>query len=140
MSHNAQAIVVSCIDFRFRKALQKFFEEQLNIYSVDHKADAGGAKMIVEEGPVRDWILKNIEISVELHHVNQIILINHEDCGAYGGSAKFASHDEEIKFQELQLRHAVSVVRAKYPSKQVEAYLAVFDKNHEQNIVFKKIA
>jgi hypothetical protein len=124
MSHSAQAVALTCIDFRFRKAFQEFFEEQLNLYSIDHKADAGGVKMIVEEGPVRDWILKNFETAVKLHNVNRIILINHQDCGAYGGKEAFASTEEEIKFHEIQLRHAVSVVRSKFPDKQIEAYFA----------------
>ncbi len=137
MSNQAQAIALTCIDFRFRKALQEFFENELNLYAVDHKADGGGVKMLLNEGPVRDWIFANFEIAFNKHNVNRIILINHQDCGAYGGSEAFEGLEDEMNKQEIQLRHGVSVVQSKYPDKQVEAYLALFDINGK--VTFKKV-
>ena len=137
MSHQAQAIAVTCIDFRFRKALQDFFENELNLYAVDHMAQGGGAKKIVEEGPVREWTFENFDIAFGKHAVNRVILINHQDCGAYGGSSAFNGLEDEIAKQEIQLRHAVSVVQSKYPDKQVEAYLALLDDNDK--VSFKKV-
>jgi hypothetical protein len=137
MSHTAQAVALTCIDFRFRKALHDFFENELNLYAVDHKANGGGVKMIVEEGPVREWIFKNFEIAFNLHKVDRVILINHQDCGAYGGKEAFASEEEEIRHHEVQLRHAVSAIHAKFPDKQVEAYLAMIDA--DSRVSFKKV-
>ena len=137
MSHTAQAIALTCIDFRFRKALHDFFENELNIYAVDHKADGGGCKMIVEEGPVREWIFKNFDIAFDKHGVNRVILVNHQDCGAYGGSEAFNGLEDEIAKQEIQLRHGVSVVQSRYPDKQVEAYLALL--GDENKVTFKKV-
>ncbi|MBI4363564.1 MAG: hypothetical protein HY545_01825 [Candidatus Doudnabacteria bacterium] len=123
MSHKAQAIVLSCIDFRFRNAVNQFVE-QLGISDFDLKSDAGGVKQIVEKTSAGDWILKNFEIAFDLHDVERVILINHEDCGAYGGSKKFANSKEEINFQNQQLKLAVDILKQKYPDKQIEAYLA----------------
>ncbi|MBI3952847.1 MAG: hypothetical protein HY336_02735 [Candidatus Doudnabacteria bacterium] len=124
MSHKAQAIVLACIDFRFRKGLQNFLESELGLHDFDLKSDAGGVKQIVEGTPAGEWIAKNFEIAFDLHAVDRVILINHEDCGAYGGSKKFVSSQEEITFQNEQLKSAVSKLKDKYPSKQIEAYLA----------------
>jgi hypothetical protein len=137
MSNQAQAIALTCIDFRFRRALQEFFENELNLYAVDHKADDGGVKMLLNEGPVRDWIFANFEIAFNKHNINRVILVNHQDCEAYGGSESFDGTDDEINKQEVQLRHGVSVVQSKYPDKQVEAYLALFD--DKGKVSFKKI-
>ncbi len=138
MSHTAQAVALTCIDFRFRKALHDFFENELNLYAVDHMAIGGGVKQLIEnEGELRDFIYKNFDIAVNLHKVNKVILINHQDCGAYGGTAAFQSPEVEITEQEVYLRHAVSAVHAKYPDKQVEAYLALIDSDN--NITFKKV-
>lgn len=137
MSHQAQAIALTCIDFRFRKALQEFFENELNLYAVDHLAQGGGVKMLVEEGPIRQWIFDNFDIAFDKHSVERVILINHQDCGAYGGSTNFENLDKELEAQEIQLRHGVSVTRSKYPDKQIEAYLALLG---EGNVVsFKKV-
>lgn len=137
MSHPAQAIALTCIDFRFRKALHEFFENELSIYDIDHKADGGGVKMLNQEGPVRDWIFQNFDIAFNLHGVNRVILVNHQDCGAYGGSKAFTSPEDEISQQELQLRQASSIINAKYPDKQVEAYLALIDS--DSKVSFKKV-
>ena len=138
MSHKkAQAIIQTCIDFRFRKALNDFIENELNLYDVDLKTDGGGVKKIVEEGPIRDWIFANYQIAFDLHGVERVILINHQDCGAYGGSQAFQGEEDEIAKHEIQLRHATSVIRAKFPTKQIEAYLALI--NSDGEVSFKKV-
>lgn len=137
MSHKAQAIIQTCIDFRFRKALNDFIENELNLHSVDIKTDGGGTKMILEEGPIREWIFTNFEIAFKLHGVERVILMNHQDCGAYGGSSAFGSLEEELLNHETLLRHAVSVVRAKFPDKQVDAYLALI--SPEEVVTFKQV-
>lgn len=137
MSHKAQALVQTCIDFRFRKALNDFIENDLNLHSVDIKTDGGGIKKIVEEGPIREWLFANYQIAFDLHGVERVILINHQDCGAYGGSKAFKGLDDEMSSQETQLRHGVSVIRAKFPDKQIEAYLALLSPENE--VSFKKV-
>jgi len=125
MSHNAQAIALSCIDFRFRKAVQDFLNNELGLPDVDFKGDAGAVQQIVEKTPAGDWICKNFEIAFSLHGVNKIILINHQDCGAYGGSKKFTDEKQEIEFHTEQLKKAVEILKEKYPDKTVEAYFAL---------------
>jgi hypothetical protein len=137
MSNQAQAIALTCIDFRFRKALQDFFENELNLYAIDHMAHGGGVKTLIPEGPIRDWVFENFDIAFNKHAVNRVILINHQDCGAYGGSDAFNDLEDEIAKQEIQLRHGVSVVQSKYPDKQVEAYLALIDDGNQ--VTFKKV-
>ena len=127
MAHKAQAIILTCIDFRFRHPVQELIEKELNLTDFDLKGDAGGAKQLLGDSPVKDWILKNFQVAFDLHDVNRVILINHTDCGAYGGSKLHGSVEEEIKFHDDQLKQAVAVVRTRYPDKQVEAYLAVLD-------------
>ncbi|MGE5392532.1 MAG: carbonic anhydrase [Candidatus Saccharibacteria bacterium] len=135
MSHKADAVALSCMDFRFREAVQNFIQNELNIHAFDLKTDGGGVKKLVEEGPVRDWILSNFEIAFSLHGVDKVILINHQDCGAYGGSKAFGQSEEEFRFHEEQLKQASSLVSARYPDKKVEAYLALLT----EPITFKKI-
>ncbi len=136
MSHKADAVALTCIDFRFRKAIHEFFDKELGLMNVDHKADGGGVKKIVEGGPIKDWIFENFDIAFNLHGVNKVILINHQDCGAYGSSKAFGSHKEEIEFQESQLKKATEIVQSKYPDKIIEAYIALLDGDQ---VSFKKV-
>jgi carbonic anhydrase len=136
MSHNAQAIVIGCMDFRFRKTIQSFVENDLKINDFDLKTDGGAVMQLNNDSPVRDWILKNIEIAFNLHAVNKVILINHTDCGAYGGSQKFNhDHKAEFDFHVSELNKAKNFLMTKYPEKEIEAYLMIYG----ETIKFEKI-
>ena len=137
MSHKADAIALTCIDYRFRKQLHKFFEHELGIHAVDHMAMGGGVKKIVEDGPIRQWVFDNFDIAFTKHAVNRVILVNHQDCGAYGGSKTLGELPDELAFQADQLTKAEEIIRAKYPDKQVDGYLALLGVNNE--VSFKKI-
>ena len=136
MPHSAQAIVLSCIDFRFRQPLAEFLAKELNLFEFDHKTDGGGVKQLLAEGPVKDWILANLEIAFNLHDVSRIILVNHQDCGAYGGSSNFNSVEKELAFHRNQLTQAALLLKEKYPNMQVQAYLGLLG----NSIKFEEVA
>ena len=74
--HITDAIVVHCIDFRFQKYLDPWLHKHLGHDNYDRVSLAGA---------VFDFysVLKQVEISDSLHKIKKVILINHEDCGAY---------------------------------------------------------
>ncbi|OGF99406.1 hypothetical protein A2Y99_04470 [Candidatus Gottesmanbacteria bacterium RBG_13_37_7] len=86
--HSCQAIVVTCIDFRFQDRIQKWIKNHIK-NGFDRVAVAGGVK-----NP--DFVLSQIEISVRLHHTKEVYLINHEDCGAYGKEGNFEKHKQDL--------------------------------------------
>ena len=47
-----------------------------------------------------------IKLSHDLHGISRVILMNHLDCGAYGGRAAFASDEEEYSRHAEDLRSA----------------------------------
>ncbi|MBX4191847.1 MAG: hypothetical protein KW804_03545 [Candidatus Doudnabacteria bacterium] len=124
----AQAFVQACDDFEIQKALQAFFENTLSLYAVDLKTDLGGIKEIFEGTEKREWIFDNLKSSIEKHEVGKVILINHTGCTAY---PEFPSLEEEIHTHEIQLRHAVSDVKARFPQLEVSAYLMIVGKLDE---------
>ena len=65
-----------------------------------------------------------IDISVNLHKIQEVILCNHTDCGAYGGSQAFGSSEEEYKFHVEELKKAKEMILAKYPSLKIKMLLA----------------
>ncbi len=117
--HSCEAVVLSCIDFRFWKETMEFVENELNIKSFDFPSLPGAAKMINEsvDGDAADQC---IDVPVRLHHVQKIIIVNHEDCGAYGGSAKFGKdREEEQEFHTRELNKAKKKLSLKYPDKEI---------------------
>lgn len=110
--HICQSIVVSCIDFRLRKYLRRWTSNNLQ-GGFDRVAVAGGVKNL-------PFILDQISISVKLHHIKDVYLINHEDCGAYGEIGTFEKHTEE-------LRNAKKIISEKFPNLKIYSYILHLD-------------
>lgn len=98
--HTCKAVVVHCMDFRFQKALHRFFEEQYS-EGYDNIIAAGGVKDMLDNKE-NSFVLGQIRLSLQLHEPREIVLVQHEDCGAYGGSA--ALGEQEMEFQKNQLK------------------------------------
>lgn len=127
MFHTCDALVLACIDFRFHQLLSEPLKS-LGITSYDLKCDAGGVKYLIsqDKAAVRDWILENMAISKRLHGIKQVVLINHYDCGAYGGNAAWGSDAEQSSFQAEQLRKAKNLVAGKFPDLKIITLFALF--------------
>ncbi|MDO8529337.1 MAG: hypothetical protein Q7S18_01580 [bacterium] len=118
--HHCEAVVLTCIDFRFWRETLKFVEEELKIKDFDFPSLPGSAKAINECASAVDLAMNCIGVPVNFHHAEKIVIVNHQDCGAYGGSAKFGGDGEaEQKFHEGELQKAKEKVLSVYPDKEV---------------------
>jgi len=114
----ADAIVVHCIDFRFQKYLDDWLAERFGHKTYDRVSLAGS---------VFDFysVLKQVEISDRLHDINKVILINHEDCGAYGAEGNYARHKADLEEAERKLE-------ALFPHLDVDIYYLHLDGEFEK--------
>jgi len=137
--HSCEAVILTCIDFRFWRETLEFAEKELKLGSFDFPSLPGSAKTINESESDETVPMKCIGVPCDLHHANKIVIVNHEDCGAYGGSSKFEGDLEaEQRFHEEELRKAKTKILEKYPDKEVilvYAKLADEKKNIEFIIV-----
>ena len=117
MLHTCQAAIVHCLDFRLQKSIKKYLENDGLIGNCDIISIAGGVKNL-------NFLLEQVQISKRLHSIKQVILINHTDCGAYGGKAAFASSAEQRTRQEIDLRKAQQMIEESIPGLEVEMGLA----------------
>lgn len=90
MSHTCDAIIVSCIDFRFQKYIRSWLDTNFKDKAFDYVGFAGATKDL-------STILKQIEISVKLHNIKEVVLIHHEQCGAYGNESTPEKHAFDLK-------------------------------------------
>lgn len=119
--HDCEAVVLGCIDFRFWEAMISFAKNELEIKSFDLATVAGGAKEIVEHNELIDGL--EINIPVSLHHVGKVVVVNHSDCGAYGGLKRFSGDREaEFIFHKSELLKAKDYILKKHSS--IEVILA----------------
>ncbi|MDD5625940.1 MAG: hypothetical protein PHG83_02125 [Patescibacteria group bacterium] len=109
------SIVVSCIDYRFWPQALPLLKEKYGYF--DLITIAGAIKNLTSPAKKesKKTLLENIGISIKLHHPHSIILVNHIDCGAYGGSKNFKSEKEEIEFHKKELEKAEKIIQKKFP-------------------------
>lgn len=129
MSHRCKTLIIHCIDFRLGKAIKNYLEEQNLLGDCDVVSVAGAAKNLAspENGFEREFLMKQIDISKKLHHIAEVILMNHSDCGAYGGSSEFGSKEEEKKKHFEDMERVAEMIRKKYPDVNVKKIFADID-------------
>lgn len=134
--HSCEAVVLTCVDFRFWKETLEFIDKEAGIKCFDFPSLPGSAKAINDCLDDDETSMKCITVPCDLHHVKKIIIVNHADCGAYGGSAKFNGDIEaEQEFHEQELRKAREKLQAKYPDREIILFYAKLDAE-QKNIEF----
>src|SRR3990172_1100793 len=113
-NHICPAFAIHCIDFRLQKPIHEFLAREFP-EGFDRIVVAGGIKDLSEEGAKRDYILSQIAISLKLHQPTVLVLLQHEDCGAYGGSANFVSAEKEKEFHSAELSMVAQLLMALCP-------------------------
>lgn len=111
--HKAQALVVTCIDFRFQGPIN----EDLVRRGIDKKSDRiswpGASKDI-------DTLIPAAELSLKRHQPDEVIIIEHVDCAAYGKDNSLGAHRENAE----KLAQALRKIK---PGLKVETLIATFD-------------
>ena len=131
MKHDCKTLIIHCIDFRFGEAIKNYLKENQMLGDCDIVSVAGAAKNIADPKLESDkeFILRQIDISESLHHIKELILMNHEDCGGYGGRKAFASYDEEKARLTDDMKKAAEIIKEKYQDIRVRTVLAKIDED-----------
>jgi hypothetical protein len=119
--HSCKALAVHCIDFRIQKFVNEYLDERFP-KGYDRVAAPGGVRYIAQGGEEGKFELEECAVSYTLHHPKVFVLIQHEDCGAYGGSKAFGSEEEERHFQKAELEKAAAVLQEAFPGRSIETY------------------
>lgn len=140
MTHNCKTLIINCMDFRLGKPMREYLEQNNLLGDCDIVSIAGGVKNLLtpKNSPDKDFILGQIEISVNLHKIQEIIISNHTDCGAYGGSSQFSSFEEECKFHVREMKKAKKLISDKYPGVSINMLLAKINTS-SQGVKFEKV-
>lgn len=117
-THTCDAFVVACIDFRFQKFIKKWLEENFQDKTYDYVGFAGSTKNL-------DIIMNQLDISVRLHQIKEVVLIHHEDCGAYGAEGTEERHAADLK-------KAKQAINALYPNLIVNLFYLHLDGMFEE--------
>jgi hypothetical protein len=106
------ALIIHCIDYRFVSGERRFAKENSLKDSYDLIAYPGASKDI-------EKLTDAVGVSVRLHSPKKIMIVDHEDCGAFGS-------DNSLETHKTSLEKAKTLLQEKFPNLPVETYIAKF--------------
>jgi len=118
MSLHCETLVVHCIDYRLQGFLNKWLESNLPAQSYDRVAIAGGVNDVF-------YVIRQVDVAVRLHSIRKVLLINHEDCGAYGAEGNYGRHKSDLQEAERK-------IKALFPDLDVETFYLHLDGAFEE--------
>ncbi|MBC7820487.1 MAG: hypothetical protein IAG10_26685 [Planctomycetaceae bacterium] len=131
-SHDAEVLLLTCIDFRFFHKVAEHIEAAGLSGKFDHVILAGaelGAVVDFPPEPKLHWqqfFLEHLDLSKALHNIKKVLVLGHRDCGAY---RKFKvlpnnpSPDEERAAHKHHADRLEALVKRFHPKLEVEKYL-----------------
>ena len=122
--HKAKACIIKCIDFRFNKEINAYLAENGYMGHSDIISIAGGSrdfiKPVHEDDGVYAW--KQLGLSIKLHEPDEILIIDHEECGGYAQDGTIPvdmSSEDDKACHEVFLNQLTEKILQKYPNKKV---------------------
>jgi carbonic anhydrase len=118
----ADACVITCFDARFDLAIRKFLKRR-GIVLFDHVKIAGSAKPLADSQASGEagcgCIVNAVRTSIRLHRTSRVLIMSHNDCGAYPGVPP--------EVVAADAARASVFLREMEPSLEVESYFVDFD-------------
>ena len=119
MSKKFEAMVLSCMDPRFQKPVHQHLKDKKLTGKFSAFTIAGGS-IGVTNNKFKKWhatFWENLETSINLHKINKLIILNHNDCGA----AKIANNNKnfnsriEIAIHKKSFNKIKKTLKKKFP-------------------------
>ncbi len=111
--HKAKILAIHCIDLRFQQMIDEDLRKRAGYGHFDRIAWPGAS---LDFENVRDSAL----VSLRLHDPDEVLIYEHEDCGAYGQNNSEGAHRDNAQ----KLADALLEVK---PTLKVHTFIATFD-------------
>jgi len=141
-THFAEAMVLTCIDYRFVDTVIFFLEQNPVLSQKYDLTTLAGASLGFNQDKFQCWsqtFLELTELAIQLHHIKQLIVFDHMDCGAY----QLLYPDIELNTEEERQLHIKNIKQFIYKLQKIfpklvfSGYLAHVD-GHIETIVAAK--
>ena len=112
-------MVLSCIDPRFQPKVYKYLKNK-KLFGKYSSFTIAGAGIGVTHNKFKKWhktFWDNLDVSIKLHKISRLIVINHKDCGA----AKIANNKKkfnsliERKIHNESFKNIKKIINKRYP-------------------------
>ena len=131
-SHDAEVLLLTCIDFRFFHKVAEYIDAAGLSGKFDHVILAGaelGAVVDFPPEPKLHWqqfFLEHLALSKDLHSISRVVVLGHRDCGAYKKFKVLPDHptpDEERAAHKQHADRLEELIHRFHPKLTVEKYL-----------------
>lgn len=134
----AEYLVVSCIDYRLPKRILNYLESRGLSGNYNHINIPGASLCCVasERKTWRQTLEDTINISIKLHGISKVLLLHHEDCGAFNlhfGAPETLEADINLHKDKLVL--SLKELRSCFPNLRFETAFLKEDGTVIDNLV-----
>lgn len=142
LTHGAEALVLSCIDYRFVNVMTNFLQSSPSLTNSYDPMVLAGASLGYNQKKFKAWqktFIDHVKLAIELHDIKQMVVFDHMDCGAY---VLFypdieANSEEERKLHIKNIKLFICQMKKLFPQLLYSGYL-INDDNTIDNIIYKK--
>tara|TARA_B100000941_G_scaffold288478_1_gene265454 strand:+ start:761 stop:1177 length:417 start_codon:yes stop_codon:yes gene_type:complete len=136
MNEKYKAMILSCIDPRFQPIVFKYLKKK-RLTGKYSSFTIAGAAIGVTASKFKKWhktFWENFDISIKLHKIKKLIIINHRDCGA----AKIINKNKdfnkinETRIHKQSFKKIKKILKKKYPKLKTELILISLNKKVEK--------
>ncbi|AFZ02220.1 carbonic anhydrase [Calothrix sp. PCC 6303] len=137
-----QALVLSCIDFRFFTA-ERLFLSKKHLWGEYDWTALAGASLAISGFPHpsdAEAFWDQLDLSYRLHQIKKVIVIDHQDCGAYASMIDpnlSKDPQRELEVHTDYLNRAFDLISDRYSNLEVELYFATLNKAEFQPVLRK---
>ena len=124
MKKKFKAMVLSCMDPRFQPKIFNYLKKR-KLTGKYSAFTIAGAAVGVTHTKFKKWhrvFFENLSASIQLHKINKLIVINHQDCGAakIANPKKEFNNKVETDIHKVSFKKLKSNLRKKFPKLKVE--------------------
>jgi Putative carbonic anhydrase len=126
------ALLLNCIDYRLTAATTRYMGKRGMAGKYDQIVLAGAA-LGAKNDKFPAWgttFWDHVQVAKELHHIHQIIIIDHRDCGAYKvilGEDLAGDRKKEFEVHAKQMRSLRADIAKRHPDLAVQLFLMDLD-------------
>lgn len=136
MSYGDIGLALSCIDYRLFDATIELLKQDCCVDAFDHTILAG-ASLGYNQDDYESWkqtFIDHVNLAIELHHIKKIVVIDHEDCGAYKLFYPHLKkhHSCERKHHIKNINKFIKQMKKLYPELHYSGYLLALDGSYER--------
>ena len=132
----AKALMLSCMDYRLVDDFVYFMAQQGLHDGYDHVVLAGASLGVMSEKFTawHETFWAHLDVAIQLHHVEEVVVLDHRDCGAYRlalGAEAVDTPEKETAAHADTIRRFAAEVRRRHPDLAVRGYLMALDGSTE---------